>query len=102
MSLKLSPATLARVEALFSESERDQVIKILEDQCGSNLPFFENITPESSERIRFAALKLSCGEITKLQRAVDIAKEDWRDVLVAAGFGHNVTIHELWWPAVKS
>jgi hypothetical protein len=43
------------------------------------------------ERIRFAVLKLSAGDPSALQRAIDLGKIDWRDVLVAAGFDNDVT-----------
>ena len=51
------------------------------------------------ERIRFAALKLSNGDLGELRQAVQIAGIDWRDVLVAAGFGHDLRAHERWFPA---
>jgi hypothetical protein len=54
--------------------------------------------PASIERIRFAVLKLSAGDLKALQRAIDLAKIDWRDVLVAAGFCSDVTAHKSWWP----
>ena len=41
------------------------------------------------ERVRASVLKLSEGSMDKLRYAVKIAKEDWRDVFVAAGFGHD-------------
>ena len=98
MSVELSPGTIERVNLLFNESERQAVIKLIKEACGSNLPFCENTTPEQSERIPFAVLKLSEGNFAKLERAILIAKSDWRDVLVASGFGNSVTIHNEWWP----
>jgi hypothetical protein len=38
------------------------------------------------ERWRFSALKLSEGNIEKLSKAIELAKLDWRDLLVSAGF----------------
>jgi hypothetical protein len=67
-------------------------------QCGANLPLVST-GPEGPERIWFAALKLSNGNLAELRRAVDIAQIDWRDVLVAAGFGHDPRAHEQWYPA---
>lgn len=52
------------------------------------------------ERVRFAALKLSTGSLAGLRRAVELAKLDARDLLMAAGFGHDVRAHEAWFPAV--
>ena len=48
------------------------------------------------ERIRFAVLKLSDGDVEKLDAAVNLAKTDWRDLLVAAGFGDSLTEHDCW------
>lgn len=98
MTIELSEPTLSRLRALFFGSERDEAIKILLEECGDNLPLCENTTPEKCERIRYAVLKLSEGKISELKGAVEIAKTDWRDVLVAAGFGNSVTIHNDWWP----
>ena len=102
MSLPLSNGTLERIEILFSEPEKTEVIQTLIEECGTNLPFCDKLTVEGSERFRFAVLKLSNGDILEFRRAIKIVKEDWRDTLVAAGFGHSVTIHQEWWPNKNS
>lgn len=94
----LSAETARRVDALFLGAERASVIELLSRECGANLPFCEDATPESSERIRFAVLKLSGGAMDELRRAIETAKQDWRDVLVAAGFGESVQAHKKWEP----
>jgi len=94
----LSDPTTARVRALFSSDEQEAAIRLLEEDCGANLPFCESATSESAERIRFAALKLSGGDLAELRSIVDQAKIDWRDVLVWAGFGDDVEAHRRWWP----
>ena len=48
------------------------------------------------ERVRFAAIKLSEGDIHKLQEAIVDARIDWRDLLMAAGFGSEVDAHTTW------
>jgi len=48
------------------------------------------------ERIRFAALKLSNGNVLKLLKAIDMARRDWRDLLMAADFGNDLNAHEKW------
>jgi len=50
------------------------------------------------ERIRFAVLKLSQGNLARLNQQISDAKRDWRDVLIAAGFAHNLTEHKEWKP----
>ena len=98
MAVELSEGTMQRIERLFSVDERAAVVDILVHQCGNNLPFGEEGTPTSLERIRFAVLKLSEGDLTKLLSAVHHAQIDWRDVLVWAEFGRDTRAHLGWWP----
>jgi len=60
--------------------------------------FGEKSTAQSLERIRYAVLKLSHGDLAELRKAVESAQIDWRDVLVAAGFGNDVRAHGAWFP----
>ena len=96
--IPLSPETQRRLDALFTEPDRENVAHVLVTQCGDNLPLWHDMNPQGLERIRFAALKLSNGSLAELTRAVQIAQVDWRDVLVAAGFGHDPRAHEAWFP----
>ena len=98
----LSPETLRRLDALFVGAARQLAGDLLVTQCGANLPLWTATDPEGLERIRFAALKLSNGDLAELRRAVEIAQIDWRDVLVAAGFGHDPRAHERWFPNVQA
>jgi hypothetical protein len=93
----LTEATRARIHALFPADKYAQVESLLENQCADNLPFYSNATPEKLERIRYATLKLSEGQLDKLQRAIVLAQSDWRDLLMAVGFGH-IQAHESWLP----
>jgi hypothetical protein len=83
---------------LFSSDEQEAAIRLIEEDCGANLPFCESATPESAEHIRFAALKLSRGDLGELRSIAEQASIDWRDVLVWAGFGDDVEAHRRWWP----
>ncbi len=56
----------------------------------------DNASQEAIERVRFAVLKLSHGSIEELPRHIAIACTDWRDSLVAAGFGHQIRAHRTW------
>lgn len=97
-NVPLSPATLSRLKALFSASEKAEAEQLLVELCGGNLPFLEDSDPASLERLRFAALKLSGGRLPELYSAVDLANTDWRDLLVEAGFAHDVEAHKSWFP----
>ena len=50
------------------------------------------------DRIRLAAIKLSNGVYAKLVEAVSLANTDWRDLLMAAGFGYDIDAHNKWVP----
>jgi len=95
----LSPQTRLRVKLLFAPADRFIVEHLLINECGTNLPDLENLNQIELERFRFAALKLSQGHLDKLRRAIDLAQSDWRDHLMAADFGSDVTAHNHWLPA---
>jgi hypothetical protein len=80
---ELTPATERRIELLFPPRDREVVRTILLEQCGTNIPGWRS---EGLERLHFAVLKLSKGKVAKVQQGVDAAKEDFRDILMWAGF----------------
>ena len=94
--IELSEKTKEVLEALFPEESREQAKLLLEKECGDNIPDCEKSNKCQMERIRFAALKLSDGNIEKLYDAVSLAQIDWRDLLMAAGFGEDIEAHEKW------
>jgi len=94
----ISTETQRRIDLLFPPWQRQQVATLLATQCANNLPFLESLSATELERYQFAALKLSNGTIEGLQKAIEVANSDWRDLLVAAGFGHSVRVHEKWLP----
>lgn len=91
----LSPRTQKIVQKLFPQSAADAKQRLAEE-CGQNLPFCEKGTPETLERIRFAVLKISSGDWTKFGQALDLAKRDWRDVLMWAEFANDLDAHKKW------
>jgi hypothetical protein len=96
MRVPLTEGTAQRIARLFSPADRELVSTSLLERCGDNLPFAG--TAAGIERIRFAVLKVSGGDLGTLQRAIDLANQDWRDLLVAAGFEHDPSAHSSWWP----
>ncbi|MGZ5104209.1 MAG: hypothetical protein ACXWHB_07550 [Usitatibacter sp.] len=96
--IPLSTGTVSRVRALFPRHEHDVVARMLVERCGDNLPLVLPTFVALTERIRFAVLKLSDGDLTQLERHVHAAGRDWRDVLLAAGFGVDVGAHLQWQP----
>lgn len=98
----LSPKTASHLEVLFTQADRDEAERFLVESCGSGLPFQEDASPESLERLRFAALKLSGGDLSSLLTAIELANTDWRDLLMSAGFADDVHTHESWDPAADA
>lgn len=94
----LSFATRRRLETLFRAPDREEATQLLVEGCGNNLPLSGHSDEFQLERVRFAALKLSGGVLSRLREAVRLAQTDARDLLVAAGFGDDVRAHEDWFP----
>ncbi len=92
----VSVDTERAIDRLFAPEERGIARKLLAEECGANLPFLKGADAVELERYRFAALKLSNGTLDGLRQAIELAKADWRDLLVAAGFGHDVNAHKAW------
>jgi hypothetical protein len=96
--IPLSTETRRRLEILFRSEEQATAAKLLVERCGDGLPLTSWAKEDFWDRIRFAVLKLSSGDLKKLQREVEGANCDWRDTLMAAGFGESVTAHQSWFP----
>ena len=94
----LSPETERRLALLFHGDDARTAATLLLHECGNNLPFCEKSDSIQLERIRFAALKLSAGNLDNLREAIALAKTDWRDLLMSAGFGTDVNAHKHWIP----
>ena len=94
----LSPETMRRVSILFPPNQSDEAASILTKRCGSNLPSLEKLNEYELERFRYAVLKLSKGSLERLRHATELANLDWRDLLMAAGFGEDVDAHREWLP----
>ena len=94
--IELSQGTEEKIKKLFSPGLWSEVFTIIESECGDNLPFCENLDKHQLERIRFAVLKLSEGNLNNLKESVKFAQTDWKDMLVAAGFGDDVHAHKRW------
>jgi hypothetical protein len=94
----LSNEVKFRITRLFPPEQQEKVRQLLHNDCGNNLPFQKSVDASGLDRVRFAVLKLSDGNMDKLEEAIRIANQDWRDALVWAGFGDDVYAHEEWLP----
>jgi hypothetical protein len=95
--VELSEATWEKVRKLFNEDLQQAASEVLEWECADNLPLYAMTDSVRLERVRFAALKVSGGDVEKLRKAVALANRDWRDLLMAAGFG-QLEAHKHWQP----
>jgi hypothetical protein len=93
----LTSGTKQRIAAMFVEGEQAEAEQLLVEECGANLPFVSN-SASDLERIRFAALKVSDGDLDRLYEAIELAQTDWRDLLVTADFGEDPEAHAQWFP----
>ena len=82
----LSPTTTQHLKTLFSVGDRRAAEQALLSWS------------EDSERLRFAALRSSHGDLRALDDAITLGQTDWRDLLVAADFADDIHAHEKWTP----
>ena len=97
--LPLSPTTELLLNAAFSRESneyRARVASILETDVGENIPFCNSSSPIEMERIRFAVIRLLSERQMAEQDVIDLAKKDWRDLLMAADFGYDTGAHLAW------
>jgi|SRR6056297_1794093 len=96
----LSPKTDLLVFAAFSgESDefRSRIAAMLENDIGETIPFCDSSTPEEMERIRFAVIRLLAERRMAESDVIQLAKTDWRDLLMAADFGYDTGAHLAWY-----
>jgi hypothetical protein len=77
---------------------RAEAERLLVEQCGTNVPGCSDWPEWAIDRIRFAALKTSHGSIEGLKSAIALGNQDFRDLLMSAGFGYDVKSYLSWMP----
>jgi len=90
----LRPHVLSAITNLFTPDERETITNILTEECNADKIYASS--EAGLERIQLAVLKLSDGDTDKFLAAVELVQLDWRDVLVAAGFGNDLEAHLEW------
>jgi len=91
-----SSLVLHHITRLFPLEEREEVKRLLREDCGTALPGTRHASPEFYERVQCAALKVSEGRLDRLYDAIALAQTDWRDLLVSAGFAKQTRAHKDW------
>ena len=88
------------VDKYFTADEKIFVMSLLIDECGHSMATLPTGNSKDIaaflERIRFAVLKLSEGDLTNFERAIELANTDWRDLLVSARFANDINAHNTW------
>jgi hypothetical protein len=91
----MSPELARKIAELFP-ANAEAVTAMLLDRCGAALPMIAKQGENGIERVRCSVLKLSEGDMAKLEHVIDRANRDWRDVMVWAGFGGSAVAHRAW------
>lgn len=91
---KLDMHTRVRLELLFQRADRPEAKRILLSWTDQRMRH----NPQEAQRVRFAALRVSGGDLRKLQQAIETANSDYRDLLLEAGFASDAELHQRWWP----
>jgi hypothetical protein len=94
---ELTPRTLQILGIMFSGASRQEMLVRLEQECSAVALGCRNWTPPQMERLWFAVIKLAHERPDLIPKTFALAKTDWRDLLMAAGFGHEPDAHEKWW-----
>lgn len=84
----LPPKALEAIGILFRRKDQALARAYLESETGL----------AGQERLLLAVLKCSAGELDQLAAACDLARVDYRDLLMAAGFGYDTVAHQHWQP----
>jgi len=94
MSAPLTPLVLNVIQRDFPAADADLIGAILLDGCGDDLPMIHG--PPDIERIRLAVLKLAEGDVQVIPDHLGMARVDWRNVLMVAGFANDAGAHLVW------
>ncbi len=95
--IALSERTRSLISKMFSKSDGIVISDMLYRAVSANISFCANSSPEDMERIRFAILKMTKHSPLNLAVGIYLAQSDWRDLLMAAGFGDDATQHMIWY-----
>ena len=85
---ELSPDVLVALQEKFAGDERNEVANILRE-------FYWKLRPSVDERIHLSILH-AANDLECVRKLVELAKKDWRDVLVWSGFGNDLDAHNKW------
>ena len=97
MPLPLTKRVKRALDVLFDEPMRSNLAKRLETEAAENIPFHDKSKSAEMDRIRFSLIKIIGENGVSEDSAFELAKTDWRDLFMAAGFGCSANEHNNWY-----
>ncbi len=93
----LTRRTAALVQRVAGSADAERLgRRLLEEIPGATDTGFHGPARDLLERIRISVLRLLHEGDQREDRVFDLARVDWRDLLMAAGHGEDVAAHEEW------
>ena len=92
----LAPRVAALIAAHCPPERAQAVRDLLLTGCSTTLPGVRPGWLDLIERIQAGVLRRSGWDPAILAAQVRLARTDWRDLLMAAGFGEDLTAHARW------
>ena len=89
---RLTPTIEKKIEIMFPDNV-NEVKETLINLCDDIICSEPGLL---SERICAAILKSSQGNMDYLYESIELANIDWRDILIGAGFGDDISAHKEW------
>ncbi len=81
----ITPQVRERLDREFPAAEDRAAARLLIERIPAELAVWREVS--EGDRVEVAALSVAAGDLGKLGEAVELALLDWRDLLVAAGYG---------------
>lgn len=78
------------ISALFDTEDHESALSMLDDPPSNTL--------QDALRLQLAAVRYSGGSLKRLQSAIELCKRDFRDLLMYAGLGEDISAHLAWVP----
>lgn len=95
--MNLITERIRRIAERCYPSDTEWVIDQLQAYCEYLSDFsVDQRKAESYDRICCAVLKIGNGSKDGFAEAIALGRRDYRDVLMNAGFGNSVTVHNEW------
>jgi len=92
----ITKRTMKAIETLFSSEEQGIVKDELELNYFTNVAGCNGWSASQMERIWFAVLKSSNGQLSEFKTSIKLANTDFRDLLMIAEFGEDLEAHNKW------